>query len=55
MANQPTRLQSENNDLDKAIFFSRNQWVFISPDHKATYFWGGVCDEGAWLTVVDQS
>ena len=33
-------------EINKGLSFGLikgNQWVFISPDHKAGYFWGGVC------------
>ena len=30
------------------IHIKGNQWVFISPDHKAGYFWGST-SRGGWL------
>ena len=54
LINQPLAkrtLPSENNDFNKAIFLSGNQWVFIRPHISER----GVRDEGGWLTVVDQS
>ena len=41
MAGQPAR--------NKGLIFGLikgNQWVFISPDHKAGYFWGGYVRAG---------
>ena len=46
MANQPPRNKGLIAGLIKG-----NQWVFISPDHKAGYFWAG----GMLGGLVDQS
>ena len=56
MASQPTppgpRTPPRNKGLIAGLI-KGNQWVFISPDHKPGYFWGGFpVTGGGWLTIV---
>ena len=44
--------------IHKALMFGLikgNQWVFISPDHEAGYFWGGYVRGGVWLTSHNEN
>ena len=49
MANQPPPPQFNNGLI--AGLIKGNQWVFISPDHKAGYSWGGTSG-GVGLPVM---
>ena len=53
MANQPTPpITGAPPQIHKGLIaglIKGSQWVFISPNHKAGYFWGGYVG-GGWLT-----